>query len=175
MQPTKGTQDKQLSIWIQLIKDYCSATRTFSIDKSHKIFSNHEISRTLSDEGKETLFEEMVRTSTGEYVDPHAKDRFGYIHLKEFHQLTIIPTFPSSILVWFHSKDTWAKKLREGAAKNGLLNSVATLYELVNDIPEFGGMDEVMLIRILKVLESSGKCAIMKGSTGAVEGVKFFM
>jgi hypothetical protein len=82
----------------------------------------------------------------------------------------------SSIYVWWQSKDAWAKKLLVFAGKNGLLNGVATMYELLNENPEFEGMSEQILVKILQSLQASGKCEIMMGSSGGTpEGVKFFM
>ncbi|XP_021955956.1 vacuolar protein-sorting-associated protein 25 isoform X2 [Folsomia candida] len=155
LQPNRETQAKQLSIWIQLIKDYASKTRLFSIDHSHPIFTNTEISRSLTQEGISTIFDEMIRTSQGEYVDASKKDR---------------------IFIWWQSKEVWAKVLMQSAEKGGLLNSVATIYELLNDHTPLEGMEEAMLVKVLKVLEASGKCEVMGGAAGgSVEGVKFFM
>jgi hypothetical protein len=75
LQPNKETQVKQLSIWIQFIKDYSEKTRQFAIDKSHRIFTNQDIPRSLSQEGITAVFAEMVGTSQGEYTNQAEKDR----------------------------------------------------------------------------------------------------
>jgi hypothetical protein len=68
----------------------------------------------------------------------------------------------------------------EFAEKHGLLNGVATIYELLNDNSYFEGMEEVVLVKVLKKLETSGKCELMMGHSSSsgerpVDGVKFFM
>nr|QBH73046.1 hypothetical protein [Isotomurus palustris] len=154
LQPNKETQAKQVTIWSKLIRDYSQATKELIVDRSHGIFSNADIHRSLSPEGVDVVFDHMVRHHEAEYVDPAKKD---------------------SIYVWWQSKEIWSKKMMDFAAKNGLLNGVATMYELLNDNSEFEGMNEEILLRILKSLESTGKCEIMMGSSGVAEGVKFFM
>ena len=61
-------------------------------------------------------------------------------------------------------------------SKNGLTNSVFTLYELISGDDtaneEFHGLDEAMLLRALQALQQEHKAEIITLDDG--RGVKFF-
>ena len=52
-----------------------------------------------------------------------------------------------------------------------------TIFELLNkevaSYSEFVGTDEEMFCQILTVMESQGKCALMRDGSGKILGVKF--
>ena len=70
--------------------------------------------------------------------------------------------------VLWHSLAEWGDLIYSYAQSNGLANSVATFYELVNSNQEFKNMDYAMLTKCLQSLQSRGKAELIDP-----EGVKF--
>ncbi|TRZ00839.1 hypothetical protein DNTS_018960 [Danionella cerebrum] len=68
------------------------------------------------------------------------------------------------------------RELESIVSKNGLVNSVFTLYELSNgddtENEEFHGLEDWMLLRSLQALQAEGKAEVITVEDG--KGVKFF-
>uniref|UniRef100_A0A8B9E655 Vacuolar protein-sorting-associated protein 25 n=1 Tax=Anser cygnoides TaxID=8845 RepID=A0A8B9E655_ANSCY len=82
----------------------------------------------------------------------------------------------TSFLIMWRRPEEWGKLIYQWVSKNGLTNSVFTLYELVSGDDtadeEFHGLDEAMLLRALQALQQEHKAEIITLDDG--RGVKFF-
>uniref|UniRef100_A0A3B5L5E9 Vacuolar protein-sorting-associated protein 25 n=1 Tax=Xiphophorus couchianus TaxID=32473 RepID=A0A3B5L5E9_9TELE len=82
----------------------------------------------------------------------------------------------SRCLVMWRRPEEWGKLIYQWVSKNGMNNSVFTLYELSNgddtDGEEFHGLEDWMLQRSLQALQTEGKAEIISMDDG--KGVKFF-
>lgn len=118
------------------------------------LFNNEEIKRKLSLEDREFVFEELERTG---HAAPLDKKRTEWE-------------------VYWHTLDEWGNLVYSWAVKCGMMNSVCTLYEIINGddsvSEEFHGLDQGVLVKALKALEAKGKCELI--SFDGNEGVKFF-
>ncbi|XP_031691083.1 vacuolar protein-sorting-associated protein 25 isoform X2 [Oncorhynchus kisutch] len=79
-------------------------------------------------------------------------------------------------LVMWRRPEEWGKLIYQWVSKNGMVNTVFTLYELANgddtESEEFHGLEEWMLIRSLQALQTDGKAEVITMDDG--KGVKFF-
>ncbi|ETE61709.1 Vacuolar protein-sorting-associated protein 25 [Ophiophagus hannah] len=82
----------------------------------------------------------------------------------------------SSFLILWRCPEEWGKLIYQWVLKNGLTNSVFTLYELSNgedtEEEEFHGLEELVLLRALQALQQEHKAEIFTLNDG--RGVKFF-
>ncbi|XP_025031050.1 vacuolar protein-sorting-associated protein 25 isoform X2 [Python bivittatus] len=82
----------------------------------------------------------------------------------------------SSFLIMWRCPEEWGKLIYQWVLKNGLTNSVFTLYELSNgedtEEEEFHGLEESVLLRALQALQQEHKAEIFTLNDG--RGVKFF-
>ncbi|POI28813.1 hypothetical protein CIB84_007438 [Bambusicola thoracicus] len=82
----------------------------------------------------------------------------------------------TSFLIMWRRPEEWGKLIYQWVSKNGLTNSVFTLYELISGDDtaneEFHGLDEAMLLRALQALQQEHKAEIITLDDG--RGVKFF-
>uniref|UniRef100_A0A8C7E990 Vacuolar protein-sorting-associated protein 25 n=1 Tax=Nothoprocta perdicaria TaxID=30464 RepID=A0A8C7E990_NOTPE len=82
----------------------------------------------------------------------------------------------SSFLVLWRRPEDWGRLIYQWVVKNGLTNSVFTLYELTSgddtENEEFHGLDESVLLRALQALQQEHKAEIITLDDG--RGVKFF-
>ncbi|CAN0927390.1 Vacuolar protein sorting-associated protein 25 [Linum grandiflorum] len=80
------------------------------------------------------------------------------------------------LLLWHRIQD-WADIIVTFVRDNGFEDSVTTIEEIRSGIESRGtelhGIDQTILMRALKLLESKGKLALFKGSSTDDEGVKF--
>ncbi|NXD57473.1 VPS25 protein, partial [Corvus moneduloides] len=82
----------------------------------------------------------------------------------------------TSFLIMWKRPEEWGKLIYQWVSRNGLTNSVFTLYELASgddtENEEFHGLDEAMLLRALQALQQEHKAEIITLDDG--RGVKFF-
>ncbi|NWH40965.1 VPS25 protein, partial [Chloropsis hardwickii] len=82
----------------------------------------------------------------------------------------------TSFLIMWKRPEEWGKLIYQWVSRNGLTNSVFTLYELVSgddtENEEFHGLDEATLLRALQALQQEHKAEIITLDDG--RGVKFF-
>ncbi|NWQ61579.1 VPS25 protein, partial [Tyrannus savana] len=82
----------------------------------------------------------------------------------------------TSFLIMWRRPEEWGKLIYQWVLRNGLTNSVFTLYELASgddtESEEFHGLDEAMLLRALQALQQEHKAEIITLDDG--RGVKFF-
>ncbi|XP_023798277.1 vacuolar protein-sorting-associated protein 25, partial [Cyanistes caeruleus] len=82
----------------------------------------------------------------------------------------------TSFLIMWKRPEEWGKLIYQWVSRNGLTNSVFTLYELASgddtENEEFHGLDEATLLRALQALQQEHKAEIITLDDG--RGVKFF-
>ncbi|GAA6091854.1 vacuolar protein-sorting-associated protein 25, partial [Tachysurus ichikawai] len=108
----------------------------------------------LSVESIQVVFEELRKKGNLEWIDKNK----------------------TRCLIMWRRPEEWGKLIYQWVSKNGLVNSVFTLYELSNgddtESEEFHGLEEWMLMRALQALQAEGKAELITMDDG--KGVKFF-
>lgn len=145
-----------MSTWADLILKYQRHNQqaVININDETALFTNDTLKRTLPIEGKLLILEQLQSTGNAAPVD------------KKRQQWEI----------YWHPLDEWAGIIHRWATDNGLTNTVCTLFELTNGDTstgeEFHGLDQAVLVKALRVLESQQKCELINFDDN--EGVKFF-
>ncbi|KAI5744643.1 vacuolar protein-sorting-associated protein 25 [Diaphorina citri] len=155
LQPNEETRKKQLEAWRDLVLEYHKKTKTCIIDiqeaDNTALFFNPAISRKLSPEGINAVLEVLYKNGNAEPID---KTKIRWY-------------------IYWHTLAEWADIFYQHAQENGLINSVCTLYELVNTPDkEFTGLSEEIVIKILERLQKDEKAELIL--TEDTSGVKFF-
>ncbi|KAI5103129.1 vacuolar protein-sorting-associated protein 25, partial [Silurus meridionalis] len=158
LQPNAETRQKQLAAWCSLVLSYCRHRKLYTVDvlevQESPMFNNKKIERKLSVEAIQVVFEELRKKGNLEWMDKN-KAR--------------------SLIMWRRPEE-WGKLIYQWVSKNGMVNSVFTLYELSNgddtETEEFHGLEECMLLRALQALQTEGKAEVITMDDG--KGVKFF-
>ncbi|KFO72119.1 Vacuolar protein-sorting-associated protein 25, partial [Cuculus canorus] len=118
------------------------------------LFANHRLQRKLPLEAIQVVLEELRKNGNLEWLDKNK----------------------TSFLIMWRRPEEWGKLIYQWVSKNGLTNSVFTLYELASgddtENEEFHGLDETMLLRALQALQQEHKAEIITLDDG--RGVKFF-
>ncbi|GLT80620.1 hypothetical protein SLA2020_520510 [Shorea laevis] len=157
LQPVRETREKQVQLWKELILEYCRTQKIFVIglEEEFPLFSNPEIERSLSHEAREAFLSALVSDGRAEWLDKGRR---------------------KCLILWHRIQD-WAEIIINFVKENGLEDSVMTVEEIRSGIESRGtelhGLDRIILMRALKLLEHKGKLAIFKGTTADDEGVKF--
>jgi len=80
-----------------------------------------------------------------------------------------------SCLIYSRPPDQWAQIIYDYVKEKSLQNSILTFYEMLEDEKtgdrEFHKLDELIFLKALKILEKSGKCAVIEMDGN--KGVKF--
>lgn len=125
-----------------------------NIGDDSELWSNESINRKMGADGKLLILEELQKKQNAQPLD---KKRTQWE-------------------IYWHTLDEWASLIHNWAVENGQTNTVCTLFELTNgdntDTEEFYGLDQGVLVKALKVLESRGKCELIMFDDN--QGVKFF-
>lgn len=157
LQPVKDTRDKQILLWKELILKYCRHYKVFIIQLEEDIplFVNTIIDRKLSYEARELFLGGLVAEGRAEWLDKgHRK-----------------------CLIHWRKVQEWAEIILQFLREHGMEDSVMTIEEIRSGDDtrgtELAGIDKIVLIRTLKLLEQRGKAAIFKGTSEDDEGVKF--
>ncbi|XP_050542040.1 vacuolar protein-sorting-associated protein 25 [Daktulosphaira vitifoliae] len=155
IQPNVETRKKQLEAWRTLLLNYCSTQKICSIDIREgdrlPVFNNSAISRKLSPEAITTVLEFLQKTGNADPLDK-SKTRWH---------------------IYWHTLDEWASIIYKWAQDNGMINTVCTFYEISSDTGgELNGLDDDVLMKILKILERRQQAEILTLEGGS--GVKFF-
>ncbi|XP_020578050.1 vacuolar protein sorting-associated protein 25 isoform X3 [Phalaenopsis equestris] len=157
LQPIRETREKQVQLWKELILEYCRSQKIFivGLEEEFPLFSNQVIERSLSHESRELFLSALVSEGRAEWMDKSHK---------------------KCLILWLRIPD-WADYIINFVKQNGLEDSVMTVEDIRTGIEsrgtELAGIDRVVLMRALKLLEQKGKAAIFKGSSTDDEGVKF--
>ncbi|XP_041282273.1 vacuolar protein-sorting-associated protein 25 [Onychostruthus taczanowskii] len=158
LQPNGETRQKQLSAWCALALAYSQEHRlpamTVREAQDIPLFANHRLQRKLPLESIQVVLEELRKNGNLEWLDKNK----------------------TSFLIMWKRPEEWGKLIYQWVSKNGLTNSVFTLYELVSgddtENEEFHGLDEDTLLRALQALQQEHKAEIITLDDG--RGVKFF-
>ncbi|XP_030112004.2 vacuolar protein-sorting-associated protein 25 [Taeniopygia guttata] len=158
LQPNGETRQKQLSAWCALALAYSQQHRlpamTVREAQDIPLFANHRLQRKLPLESIQVVLEELRKNGNLEWLDKNK----------------------TSFLIMWKRPEEWGKLIYQWVSKNGLTNSVFTLYELVSgddtENEEFHGLDEATLLRALQALQQEHKAEIITLDDG--RGVKFF-
>ena len=158
IQPNIDTRKKQLEAWCELVLNYQKRKKSYTLDVNeaqNDIFHNQEINRKLSVDGIHMVLEELRKRGNLEWKDAKVK---------------------KECLIMWRSPEEWGKLIYKYITTNSMTNTVCTLYELTNgedtEGQEFHGMENWLLLRALKTLESEGKAELIMFDGN--EGVKFF-
>uniref|UniRef100_A0A7C9CSM2 ESCRT-II complex subunit VPS25 n=1 Tax=Opuntia streptacantha TaxID=393608 RepID=A0A7C9CSM2_OPUST len=126
-----------------------------NLEDDFPLFSNPAIERSLSYEAREAFMISLVAEGRAEWMDKERR----------------------KCLILWHRIQEWADIIHRFAKDNGLEDSVMTVEELRTGVESRGtelhGIDHMVLMRALKLLESKGKLKIFKGTSTDDEGVKF--
>ncbi|KAJ8978792.1 hypothetical protein NQ317_015516 [Molorchus minor] len=158
LQPHPETRHKQVAAWKSLILAYCQKTKTYIIDvreaTQFSLFNNSAINRKLEHNVIVSILSELQKTGNAAAVDK-AKNRWE---------------------IYWHTLEEWASMIYEYVSNSGMQNTVLTLYELVHgensNGEEFNGMQQEVLLKVLKVLERERKCEVIVEDD--MQGAKFF-
>ncbi|XP_064806432.1 vacuolar protein-sorting-associated protein 25 [Oncorhynchus masou masou] len=158
LQPNVDTRQKQLAAWCSLALSYCRHHKLYTLDimeaQESPVFNHKNIDRKLSMEAILIVFEELRKKGNLEWLDKNK----------------------TRCLVMWRRPEEWGKLIYQWVSKNGMVNTVFTLYELANgddtESEEFHGLEDWMLIRSLQALQMNGKAEVISMDDG--KGVKFF-
>ncbi|XP_028559178.2 vacuolar protein-sorting-associated protein 25 [Podarcis muralis] len=158
LQPNVDTRQKQLTAWCSLALSYCRLNKLYTMTvaeaQESPLFNNWKLQRKLPLESIIVVLEELRKKGNLEWLDKNK----------------------SSFLIMWRRPEEWGKLIYQWVSKNGLTNSVFTLYELSNgddtENEEFHGLEESMLLRALQALQQEHKAEIITLDDG--RGVKFF-
>uniref|UniRef100_A0A8C2A8U1 Vacuolar protein-sorting-associated protein 25 n=1 Tax=Cyprinus carpio TaxID=7962 RepID=A0A8C2A8U1_CYPCA len=140
LQPNVDTRQKQLAAWCSLVLSYCRHQKLYTLDvleaQESPVFNNKKIERKLSVEAIQVVFEELRKKGNLEWLDKNK----------------------SRCLIMWRRPEEWGKLIYQWVSKNGMVNSVFTLYELANgDDTEKEGI-KVFHISVVH-RNTSAKCA----------------
>mmetsp|Transcript_47799 Transcript_47799/g.139438 ORF Transcript_47799/g.139438 Transcript_47799/m.139438 type:complete len:207 (-) Transcript_47799:60-680(-) len=171
LQQHEGVRAKQLSLWKQVILDFCAFNRLFILDISDGgvaggtagLFRNAGIQRQLSAEARRTIADHLVREGAAAWADAGAT--------------AAAPEPRQRLLVLWKSAGEWADMILRWAEDTGRMGSVETVFSLTDgDITEgeaFHGAPRELVIHALQELERRGRAKIFRGTSTGSEGVKF--
>lgn len=158
LQPHPETRAKQVAAWKSLILEYSQKNKLYIIDvrEAHQLplFHNTALNRKLDPSVIVSILSELGKTGNAASLDK-GKNRWE---------------------IYWHTLEEWASMIYEHICDLGLQNSVLTLFELSQgeDVQEkeFAGMQNDVLVKVLRVLENERKCELILSDEE--QGVKFF-
>ncbi|XP_005183387.1 vacuolar protein-sorting-associated protein 25-like [Musca domestica] len=157
LQPHEETRQQQLNVWSELFLKYLKHLNKFTVninEGSFPLYYNESLNRRLSPSMILQILQKLQ--STG-HAQPLDKKR------QEWQ-------------VYWHTLEEYGNMIYDWIQETGQTGSVCTLYEIANgestEDKEFHGIDENVLVNVLRLLEDKGRCELieMDGSYG----VKFF-
>ncbi|XP_054080541.1 vacuolar protein-sorting-associated protein 25 isoform X1 [Rissa tridactyla] len=188
LQPNCETRQKQLSAWCALALAYSQRHRlpamTVREAQDSPLFTNRRLQRKLPLESIQVVLEELRKNGNLEWLD---KNKTSFLIMwrrpeewgKLIYQWVRMQKLlvPERAFCVREDRGYWLRFVKKTAvSKNGLTNSVFTLYELTSgddtENEEFHGLDETMLLRALQALQQEHKAEIITLDDG--RGVKFF-
>ena len=158
IQPNLETQKMQLETWRSIILDYCQFQNIHQLHLRDWLgkepFHNKQIDRKLSLDSLKFIINSLVEKRFAEWVGGKNSE---------------------TALIYSRPPEQWAEIIYNYVKEKSCQNTVMTFYELLEGDStkdhEFHQLDEIIFTKALKILEKSGKAAIieMDGS----KGVKF--
>uniref|UniRef100_A0A8C3HV63 Vacuolar protein-sorting-associated protein 25 n=1 Tax=Chrysemys picta bellii TaxID=8478 RepID=A0A8C3HV63_CHRPI len=114
LQPNVDTRQKQMTAWCSLVLSYCRLNKQYTMTvmeaQESPLFHNRKLQRKLPTESIQVVLEELRKKGNLEWLDKNK----------------------SSFLIMWRRPEEWGKLIYQWVSKNGLTNSVFTLYELSN-------------------------------------------
>uniref|UniRef100_A0A8V0ZPS9 Vacuolar protein-sorting-associated protein 25 n=1 Tax=Gallus gallus TaxID=9031 RepID=A0A8V0ZPS9_CHICK len=114
LQPNGETRQKQLAAWCALALAYSRRQRlpamTLREAQDSPLFANRRLQRKLPPEAIQVVLEELRKNGNLEWLDKNK----------------------TSFLIMWRRPEEWGKLIYQWVSKNGLTNSVFTLYELIS-------------------------------------------
>ena len=149
------TKSKQMETWCALVLSYHQHHKVFKLHlsdiSSSPLFYNKTINRKLSHAAVMQILEALKAKGNIEWEDKNK----------------------TSCLVFWKTPQQWADLIHAWVLQSGQINTVCTLHELTQGVnttnEEFYGLEEWLLIRALKILQSKGFAELIGD-----DGVKFF-
>ncbi|MCO5564201.1 hypothetical protein L7F22_017859 [Adiantum nelumboides] len=157
LQPVKDTREKQIQVWKELILKYFKHFKVFilHLEDDIPLFFNASIDRKLTYEARQLFIGALVSEGRAEWLD------------KE-HQ---------KCLILWRKVQNWADMILQFVRDHGMEDGVMTIEEIRSGDEtrrtDLAGIDRMVLVRALKLLEQRGKAAMFKGTSEDDEGVKF--
>ncbi|XP_030822157.1 vacuolar protein-sorting-associated protein 25 isoform X3 [Camarhynchus parvulus] len=178
LQPNGETRQKQLAAWCALALAYSQEHRlpamTVREAQDIPLFANHRLQRKLPLESIQVVLEELRKNGASVRLSVRPDPRSH--RAAPSRNLEWLDKNKTSFLIMWKRPEEWGKLIYQWVSKNGLTNSVFTLYELVSgddtENEEFHGLDEATLLRALQALQQEHKAEIITLDDG--RGVKFF-
>jgi ESCRT-II complex subunit VPS25 len=153
------TRMKQLSMWADLILNFCKENKIWRLSKSqffNYLGKNTKVNRKLSNDAVNLIFDFFVQKQLGMYINISNKDE---------------------IFVLWKSITEWEEFIYSAAAKHHRIETIETLEYIANDednmSEEFYGIDKDLLVLILQKLEKNKKCMLLVDDNNRYVGVKF--
>ena len=132
-------------MWAELILSYYRSKKSWRVSKldfMSQLGMNHGINRKLKQEAVDLIFESLVKNKKAIYTSTTKEEIF---------------------LLW-RSIQGWQEYLYDSAYKHQKIDSIETIDYIVGDddniSEEYYGMDQDLLLLILKNLEKENKCIV---------------
>lgn len=176
LQPNEDTRKKQLDAWCDLVLAYCKQKRLFQMDivesQSSELFNNRKIDRKCTLELIVTIVDELVKLGRAEWIP--SRDSAGRTQKSPPQQSSSRRT----CYIYWHTLEEWSKLIYDYVVRNGMQNTVCTLYELTESADckkeEFYKLDPDVLKKSLAILEQKRKAEMIYLDDNTDQGVKFF-
>jgi len=157
IQPNLETRKVQLEAWNNLILSYCQNKLIYKLDlnscSNDELFNNVNLKRCLNLASLQIVLDSMAEKGNIEWLN---KDK-------------------TLCFVYWKKPSQWAQLIYEWAQKNGFVNTVCTLYEIVSgddtQNEPFHGLDLNLLKKSISFLEKESKAVLITFDDN--EGVKF--
>jgi len=157
LQPHEETRRNQIKVWAEIFLKYLKHLNKFTInvnDTELALFRNGDINRNLTQDTILTILEYLQSVGHAEPID---KKRNEW-------------------LVYWYTIEDYANMIYEWIQNTGQLHTVCTLYEISSGEStsslNFHGIDEQVLLKALKYLETKEKCELINIDDSF--GCKFF-
>lgn len=155
IQPNLETRKRQFEAWRSLILDFCQHNNIHQLHLrdclNKQPFYNDTIERRLSLESLKLIINSLVERKSAEWLSD------------------------DSCIIYARPPEQWAKIISDYVKEKSLYNMVLTFYELLEGDEtsgrEFHMLDETIFLKALKILEKSGKAAVIE--MDGHKGVKF--
>ncbi|RNA30360.1 vacuolar -sorting-associated 25 [Brachionus plicatilis] len=167
LQPNEDTKRKQLDAWSDLVLAYCKFNRIFQFDvnemQTSELFSNKKIDRKCSLDLICVIIDELVGRNKAEW---------------QMHGIGKNSRRNNKCFIYWNALDEWARIIYDYVVKNGLQNTVCTIYELIDSEEvkkePFYRLDRQIFLKSIKILENSRKAELIHLDDENEPGIKFF-
>jgi ESCRT-II complex subunit VPS25 len=141
----------------------------------NELFFNKKIDRKCSNELLEAIFDLLVKKGRGEWC-LSSNDSSGK-NLKHSPKKNSSSINRKCYVLWFTFEE-WANLIYDYVNRNGLRNTVCTIFELIESDEvkdeQFHNMDKGFFKKCLAILQQKKKAELIYLDQNSEEGVKFF-